>query len=535
MSEPKQDNQSLIKGAMLLTLAALMAKILSAGYRIPFQNMAGDMGFYVYQQVYPFYGVMTTLALYGFPVVISRQLAQARAKGLEKEARLSFALAIAGLAVLSLLSAFLFFFFAPQIAFVMGDEQLTGPLRLVGTGFLFLPILSALRGFGQGHEQMGPTALSHVGEQLVRVTCILLFAYLLLEAGAGAYGAGQGAVYGSLAGSAAACTLLLVSARRVRWREWVRISGLSLVEIARSSGQVLMQSLFICLNALILLLFQLVDVFTVIRLLGAHGMSETSAYLAKGIYDRSQPLLQLGTILTTTVALALVPLLAKAVGSGQYKEARRYRDVALRLALLIGGSATIGLFVIMEPVNAMLFTDSSGSNVLRVMATAIVIGSLYMSAAAILQGYGYTHIPAISIAYGLFVKLVANFIFIPLYGTMGAAIANVLAFSTMAIIVLAVIRRVDQKIMVSRRAYAAIGITLVFLAAGAYGWKMAAERILISTNPSRLTDTLIALSTSLVGGLIVLACLAFLPILSEQEWKEVPKLDKLRRLIAPRK
>lgn len=70
------DQSQVIKGAFFLSLAALFAKILSAFYRIPFQNMAGDMGFYVYQQVYPFYGVITILALYGFPVVLSRQVAE---------------------------------------------------------------------------------------------------------------------------------------------------------------------------------------------------------------------------------------------------------------------------------------------------------------------------------------------------------------------------------------------------------------------------------------------------------------------------
>ena len=41
----------------LLTVAALLVKILSAIYRVPFQNLVGDEGFYIYQQVYPFIAV----------------------------------------------------------------------------------------------------------------------------------------------------------------------------------------------------------------------------------------------------------------------------------------------------------------------------------------------------------------------------------------------------------------------------------------------------------------------------------------------
>lgn len=49
------------KGAAILTAAALAAKLLSALYRVPYQNMVGDIGFYIYQQVYPIYGIVVAL------------------------------------------------------------------------------------------------------------------------------------------------------------------------------------------------------------------------------------------------------------------------------------------------------------------------------------------------------------------------------------------------------------------------------------------------------------------------------------------
>ena len=39
-----------MKGALILSVASLIAKILSAVYRIPFENIVGNTGFYVYQQ-----------------------------------------------------------------------------------------------------------------------------------------------------------------------------------------------------------------------------------------------------------------------------------------------------------------------------------------------------------------------------------------------------------------------------------------------------------------------------------------------------
>ena len=65
-----------MRGTFILTIAALFTKILSAFYRIPFQNIVGDVGFYIYQQVYPFYAIAIALSTYGFPVIISKLYAE---------------------------------------------------------------------------------------------------------------------------------------------------------------------------------------------------------------------------------------------------------------------------------------------------------------------------------------------------------------------------------------------------------------------------------------------------------------------------
>ena len=77
----KSEADRLVKGALLLTLAGLISKILSAGYRIPLQNLTGDFGFYVYQQVYPLLGMMMILSLYGLPSAISKLTAEIEAQG----------------------------------------------------------------------------------------------------------------------------------------------------------------------------------------------------------------------------------------------------------------------------------------------------------------------------------------------------------------------------------------------------------------------------------------------------------------------
>src|SRR5690625_744975 len=77
----KQQQNDFVKGALFLTIAGFLGKILSAAYRIPLQNLTGDHGFYIYQQVYPFLGMMLILSLYGFPSAIAKIIADEERKG----------------------------------------------------------------------------------------------------------------------------------------------------------------------------------------------------------------------------------------------------------------------------------------------------------------------------------------------------------------------------------------------------------------------------------------------------------------------
>src|SRR5690606_28661983 len=62
----------LLKGAAILAAAAFFSKVLGVVYRIPYQNITGNLGYYVYQQVYPLYSLLLILATAGFPIAISK-------------------------------------------------------------------------------------------------------------------------------------------------------------------------------------------------------------------------------------------------------------------------------------------------------------------------------------------------------------------------------------------------------------------------------------------------------------------------------
>src|SRR3954469_12285012 len=143
-NKPYRTSKDLLKGAFILSIAALIVKVLSAAYRIPYQNIVGNIGFYIYQQVYPFYGIVLTLSTLGFPIIISKLIA-------EKEFSKKDILA-ASFLVLSVCSIVMFtglFSAADWIADTMGDPHLTSLLKMISFYYLLMPFMAILRGYFQ--------------------------------------------------------------------------------------------------------------------------------------------------------------------------------------------------------------------------------------------------------------------------------------------------------------------------------------------------------------------------------------------------
>lgn len=165
--------QAFWRGAIILTIASFVTKVLSAFYRIPYQNIAGDIGFYIYQQIYPFYGFCLILATYGFPVIISKMVAERLERGKQKEAEEIICVSFWFLLGIGFIGFFTLFFGAETIAVAMGDIHLDKLLRVISFSFLLMPFLSVARGYFQGFNNMMPTAVSQVIEQTIRVSIIV--------------------------------------------------------------------------------------------------------------------------------------------------------------------------------------------------------------------------------------------------------------------------------------------------------------------------------------------------------------------------
>ncbi|WP_196246317.1 putative polysaccharide biosynthesis protein [Lacticaseibacillus zhaodongensis] len=415
--------RELMNGAWILSLGGLITKILSAVYRIPFQNLVGDTGFYIYQQVYPIYGLGMVLALSGLPVYVSKLVAAA---GSSEAQRRVARRCISLLAALGGLAFVLIFAGARPLALAMADVQLTPLIRCVAFMFLLLPILGGARGYFQGVGNMVPTASSQVLEQLVRVAIIIAAAVCGRYFHWSLYLTGTVAMSGALFGGTAAAVLIFP-------RLQVALAGRLLPRRAQLPTRDFVRHFlidggaFVLFSALLILL-QLVDSFTVTRGLALHGLAPAVARAAKGVYDRGQPLVQLGLVVATALTQSLLPSLSRSNHYGQKTAFTRISVMLLHLTVVFGVLASLALAVVMPNLNRFLFGDAQGSGVLAMYVLSVALVAAVNALSSLLQSQDQFRTPTVALVLALLTKITFNLPLTARWGTFGSALASNLAW-----------------------------------------------------------------------------------------------------------
>lgn len=516
-----QNKQTVLQGAVLLSLAALVAKVLSAVYRVPLENFVGNTGFYVYQQVYPIYGIGMTFALNGLPVFISKVIAEQNSLANQQAvARRLFK----GLAVLGLGLFALTYLMSGIMAAGMGDAQLAPIIRAVSWMFLCLPILSVGRGLAQGQMNMVPTALSQVSEQVVRVAIIIVVAYLAMQQHWNVYFMGIWAMASApIAGVVA--SLFFVKTTGMYLRQPLTPA----TKQAPIWSRLFIEGLLISAVAALLIMLQLIDSFTIKQGLTHFGLSQAAAKNAKGIYDRAQPLVQLGLVIATGFGTSLLPNLRQAFLRGQLAQMRTMIQTLLKLSLWLASAAAVGLIALMPQINQLLFGSRDYSQVLAVYMVSVIAMSFVMMLASVLQSLDRYHVLIAGIVVAVASKWLLNLWWLGRFGLMGASWATVVALLLMVVVIWLQLQPALRQNLFSKQFLGRLTVSLLLMAIFVILITHGLE-LLYGTGRGLTSVTIIVGMT--VGVAIMLLLTLKWRLLTENELKMLPKGEHLVAFLA---
>ncbi|MGM9950758.1 MAG: oligosaccharide flippase family protein [Lysinibacillus sp.] len=506
--------KSYMKGALLLTVASLIVKVLSAVYRVPFQNMVGDQGFYVYQQVYPFISFFVVWTSGGVAVAISKLLADAEDEDIRRGITKTV---FQYLTLLSLLFFSLLFFGADRLASWMGDAGLSPLLKTGAFVALCMPALAVMKGTFQSRALMEPVAYAQVFEQAVRVAIILIGTIVVMTSLSGTvYAAGNMAVLGTVIGELAGVILLYVYMRK---RGFLFRKGASIPKW-QVIKEVTILSISVSMSSLMLLAFQLVDSFTVFSMLADAGMPRLEAMETKGIYDRGQPLVQLGIVIASSFSLAIVPLVAHKSKKGELGE-YPYIQLTYRASMLFGVAASLGLILVMPYVNVLLFKTEALSAVLILYVLQIVPLSIILTFTSVLQGYGKLKVPNYCLLGAFSLKLGGNILLIPLIGISGAALASTIGLFICAGFLIYYLKRLKGMTLANGAFYKKLLVACVGMTFAVEGTVILLD-VIIHFDSARVASVVYSAVAIPLGAYAFITIVAKLRLLSVREWFIIP-------------
>ncbi|HHW01926.1 MAG TPA: polysaccharide biosynthesis protein [Thermoanaerobacterales bacterium] len=471
MTEKKN---SFLKGALILTVAGFVVKILGAVYRIPLALMIKDEGMGLYQMAYPIYVTLLSISTAGLPTAISKMVAEDVATGRYKNAYRIFRVSVVVLSLVGLFLTLVLIAGAETLSVrFLGNPKALYPIISIAPAIFFVSIMSSFRGFFQGLQDMTPSAMSQVVEQLGRVIAVFVLATWLLPYGV-EYAA-AGAAFGPVVGALAGLGILMVV--------YIKRRNDILFNLQRDNTKVLenpfhiIYRLFtfaipITLGGLIIPVMNLADAAIVNRRLQFAGFTVKRATELYGqLTGMAAPLINLPAIVTIALSASLVPAISEAVALKNIKLAALRAETGVRISIIFGLPAAAGMFVLAEPISMLLYRNPNAGIPLAVMAWGVIFLSLNQTTTGILQGVGKTLIPVRNLMIGAFVKVVINYALtgIPAINIKGAALGSVVGYMISSLLNFAAVVRwtglaVDLNYMIIRPVMATIlmGISVYF-------------------------------------------------------------------------
>lgn len=446
-------SSKLLRGTLILTLGTIISKILGLLYVIPFYHIVGDKGNALYAFAYTPYTIFISIATAGIPLAVSKFISKYNALEEYAVGRKLFKSGLLIMMCTGVLSFLTLYFFAPFIAEISTSsstdanvEDVTTVIRAVSFALIVVPFMSLIRGFFQGHQSMGPSAVSQVIEQIVRITFVLAGAFVVLNFMNGTITqAVSVATFAAFIGALGGLASLL-------WYWYKRKSHLDdLLQYDKGTMDISLKDMYkeIIIYAAPFVfvgianpLFQIIDQLTFIGTMQSIGYDYDAAESAFAVITmQTHKLVIIPVSLATAFSLTLIPSITKAFVDVDRSSLNRQLNQTFQVVLFLTLPAVVGLSMLAEPIFTLFYDHSElGTEVLRTYAPVAILFAFFLVTAAVLQGINEQRFTVLSLLVGLLLKLSLNIPLIKLMETEGAIVATAIGYTAAILINLFVIK-----------------------------------------------------------------------------------------------
>lgn len=421
--------QSTAKGMAVLSIAAIIVKIISLLY-IPFLILIiGDVGYSIYQRAYAIFALIYSITTTGLPQAISKIVSELIALENYKDAVKTFRLSRLISIFVGAIMACLLIVFSKRFSIMLDFERSYLAILALAPTIFFSSISATYRGYFQGRQNMTPTAISQVLEQVVNVAFTLALAALFIQ-----YSLEFACAGGTFATTISAiCTsgFLMILYWKEKEKSIVRYHNPESKRLSNKAiiKKILIYSIPMTICAAMQYLGAVVDASnTKSRLLYA-GLSDKNSDILYSYLVKYQQFIYVPITLIAQLTITIIPRIAAAAIVKNKEKVVDSVNFAFRFCFIISIPSVVGLSLLSSHIYSLL-GYGNGSNLLLFGAIVVVPMACTQTFSAILQGLGKLYIVVFFLMAGIIGKILVNYflIAIPDINIMGAIIGSLVCY-----------------------------------------------------------------------------------------------------------
>ncbi len=410
-------HKNFLKNVAVISLGGLAAKGIGVLYRIPLVGILGGYGMGLYQMAYPLFCVLLTFSSAGIPSAFSRMIAKETAEGRASSDTVKTALKL--FALLGLCGTLFMCLFAPYMSGLQNEENLLPCYLALAPSVFFVAMIAVFRGYFQGKNNMAPTAVSEIVEQIFKACAGLYFAFRYSDEPV------RAVTYSLLAVTVSEIAAFLYLLSRYRGERRMK----SLRVLKTSGGEIFSNAFPVMVSTSLLPLSQTVDSILIVRLLSAHTPRAVTLY---GLFaGGAVGLINIPAALCYGLAAATVPAVSACFAKGNEEEGKRRAMYSLGLTLLLAVPCAVALFFLAPTIVHLVYSTLSAEDaallvrLVRLSSVSAVTLAGVDTLAACLTGMGRAKRAALSMLCAVIVKFALQWVLVsdPALSIGGAAIA----------------------------------------------------------------------------------------------------------------
>ncbi|MCL2861227.1 MAG: oligosaccharide flippase family protein [Firmicutes bacterium] len=338
--------KTLAKAVLILTIFAVVDRLLGFGFKIFLARELGPAAIGIYQVALSLFFVFLTLTTSGIPLIVSKFTAIHKNKGnLNAQHSTVTAAFISGI-VTSVIIAAVFLIFRNSLANVFASPASMTLVLLLLPAVIFSGIFSAFRGYLWGHEKYITISIIELCEQIVRIgLCVLLFAL----------GFDRLRMTAVSLSAAVGLTAVLCVAAYIRLKGRLRNPKGYIKPLLKQSVPITM------IRASNTLVGSLIAIVVPFLLMQQGLTSEESMYIFGASVGMALPLLYIPIVAVGSLSYVMIPTLSRSYAQKDMKSVQKQVTNAIAFAivvasffipLLAGLGENLGIFIY-GPENAL--------------------------------------------------------------------------------------------------------------------------------------------------------------------------------------